>query len=155
MKRLETDLQLDAQNKIYLGYFYSLKGSWLVSILKQELKKSLLVALYRLPHHGFLFLLVFNRVPGSHLLSSSLALCLCHLALPFTCTLKRMVARNSAVYLGGDCRHNKISEERSQPHIWGLGEHSGRREGGAEANNGTHSHSASTYKFLVASLFSR
>lgn len=47
-------------------------------------------------------------------------------------------------------------EERSQPWIYmGLREYTGEREGGVVANNGTHSHSGSTYTFLVASLFSR
>ena len=36
--------------------------------------------------------------------------------------------------------------------MWGPGEYTERREGVARVNNGTHSHSASTYMFLVASL---
>lgn len=46
---------------------------------------------------------------------------------------------------------------RKEPgHIEGtLGSTLVRREGAKEANNGTHSHSASAYKFLVALLFSK
>lgn len=55
----------------------------------------------------------------------------------------------------GDCRHNKIREERGQPCIYGaLGSRRESRGGGPVADNGAHSHSASTYKFLLASLFS-
>ena len=38
-KRVETELQLEDQNKIYLGYFPLHKARWLVSILILKLKK--------------------------------------------------------------------------------------------------------------------
>lgn len=48
------------------------------------------------------------------------------------------------------------SVRKEASHIYeALGTTLERREEGVKANNDTHSHSASTYKFLVASLFSR
>lgn len=88
-------------------------------------------------------LLDFNRLPNSHPLH------------PFTCALKRMEARNSAVYLGGTVDITNSWRKEASRIYMGLREYTGGREGGAVANNGTHSHSGSTYTFLVASLFSR